>query len=39
VKHPILGDPIYGTAFKTANDYLEDELTPEDRKKKYLIFI
>jgi len=31
VKHPILGDPIYGTTFKAANDYLEDELTPEDR--------
>ena len=31
VKHPILGDPIYGTTFKTANDYLEDELTPENR--------
>jgi len=31
VKHPILGDPIYGTTFKVANDYLEDELSPEDR--------
>ncbi|TET90318.1 MAG: RluA family pseudouridine synthase [Sulfurovum sp.] len=31
VKHPILGDPIYGTTFKAANDYLEDELSPEDR--------
>jgi len=34
VKHPILGDPIYGTTFKTANDYLEDELSPEDRMTK-----
>ncbi len=31
VKHPILGDPIYGTTFKTANAYLEDALNPEDR--------
>ncbi len=31
VKHPILGDPIYGTTFKAANDYLEDDLSPEDR--------
>ena len=27
VKHPILGDPIYGTTFKAANAYLEDNLT------------
>lgn len=33
VKHPILGDPIYGTTFKAANDYLEDELTPEERMR------
>lgn len=31
VKHPILGDPIYGTTFKAANDYLEEELSAEDR--------
>ena len=31
VKHPILGDPIYGTSFKAANDYLEDTLSPEER--------
>ncbi len=31
VKHPILGDPLYGTTFNTANDYLEDDLSPEDR--------
>ncbi len=32
VKHPILGDPIYGTTFETANAYLEDELGQEERK-------
>jgi len=31
VKHPILGDPIYGTTFKAANDYLEDILSPQER--------
>ena len=31
VKHPILGDPIYGTTFQTANHYLEDTLTPQQR--------
>ncbi len=31
VKHPILGDPIYGTSFKAANDYLEDTLSDEER--------
>ena len=31
VKHPILGDPIYGTRFQDANDYLEDILTPNER--------
>lgn len=31
VKHPILGDPLYGTDFQTANAYLEDILTPEER--------
>ena len=31
VKHPILGDPIYGTTFQTANAYLEDTLTPQER--------
>jgi 23S rRNA pseudouridine1911/1915/1917 synthase len=34
VKHPILGDPIYGTTFETANAYLEDELSQEERMKK-----
>ncbi len=33
VKHPILGDPIYGTTFKAANDYLEDELSTEERMR------
>jgi len=31
VKHPILGDPIYGTTFQTANDYLEEILSDKDR--------
>ncbi len=31
VKHPILGDPIYGTTFQSANHYLEDTLTPQQR--------
>jgi 23S rRNA pseudouridine1911/1915/1917 synthase len=31
VKHPILGDPIYGTTFQAANDYLEEILSDEDR--------
>ena len=31
VKHPILGDPIYGTTFKAANAYLEEELSDDDR--------
>ncbi len=31
VKHPILGDPIYGTTFDVTTDYLEDRLSPEAR--------
>jgi len=31
VKHPILGDPIYGTTFDASNDYLEEVLSSEDR--------
>ncbi|WP_295420190.1 RluA family pseudouridine synthase [Sulfurovum sp.] len=31
VKHPILGDPIYGTTFDTANRYLENEISEEER--------
>lgn len=33
VKHPILGDPIYGTTFDAANAYLEDTLSPEERMR------
>ncbi len=31
VKHPILGDPIYGTTFEASNDYLEEVLSEEAR--------
>jgi len=31
VKHPILGDPIYGTSFQASNDYLEWQLSAENR--------
>jgi 23S rRNA pseudouridine1911/1915/1917 synthase len=31
VKHPILGDPIYGCTFQDSNDYLEDILSPKER--------
>ncbi len=31
VKHPILGDPIYGTTFEIANRYLEQTLDLQDR--------
>jgi 23S rRNA pseudouridine1911/1915/1917 synthase len=31
VKHPILGDPIYGTTFQAANDYLEEVLSENNR--------
>ncbi len=30
---PIIGDPIYGVDFKTAEDYLEKRLSEEDRLK------
>ncbi len=33
MKHPILGDPLYGTTFKTAEAYLEDRLTKEERQR------
>jgi 23S rRNA pseudouridine1911/1915/1917 synthase len=33
VKHPILGDPIYGTTFDVTSDYLEGKLSEENRKK------
>ena len=31
MKHPILGDPLYGTTYQIANLYLEDKLTPKER--------
>ena len=31
MKHPILGDPIYGTSFTASDAYLEGKLTIEDR--------
>jgi len=31
VKHNILGDPIYGTTFEDANNYLEGKLSKKDR--------
>jgi len=34
VKHPILGDPLYGTDFDTANSYLEGTLNSHDRSIK-----
>ena len=33
MKHPIIGDPLYGTSYQVANDYLEGRLSPEDRVK------
>ena len=33
VKHPILGDPIYGTDYDTSEAYLEERLSQEDRIK------
>ena len=31
VKHPILGDPIYGCTFRDSNAYLEDTLSEKER--------
>ena len=31
VKHPILGDPIYGASYEASNDYLDLNQSPEDR--------
>ncbi len=31
VKHPILGDPIYGTSFEAANRYLDQKLCEKER--------
>ncbi len=33
VKHPIVGDPIYGVDFQTASDYLDGKLSEEQRIK------
>ena len=33
VKHPILGDPVYGTSFSATTDYLEKELGDEERMR------
>ncbi len=33
VKHPILGDPIYGVNFETASKYLDGNLSQKDRIK------
>ncbi len=33
VKHPILGDPIYGTSYEIAEAYLEERLSPEERRR------
>ncbi len=32
VKHPIIGDPLYGTDFEVSEAYLEERLTNEERK-------
>jgi len=32
VKHPILGDPIYGTSFDAANRYLDQTLSTKERE-------
>ncbi len=31
MKHPILGDPIYGTSFKASDSYLNGEISDEER--------
>jgi 23S rRNA pseudouridine1911/1915/1917 synthase len=31
VKHPILGDPIYGSTFEASNAYLDQKLSSQDR--------
>ncbi len=33
MKHPIIGDPLYGTSFEVAEAYLEDRLSTKDRIK------
>ncbi|MBN2824901.1 MAG: RluA family pseudouridine synthase [Campylobacterales bacterium] len=32
VKHPIIGDPLYGTTFEVSEAYLEERLTDKDRE-------
>ncbi|MBN2823907.1 MAG: RNA pseudouridine synthase, partial [Campylobacterales bacterium] len=32
VKHPILGDPLYGTTFEVSEAYLEERLSDEERQ-------
>ncbi|MCH9814812.1 MAG: RluA family pseudouridine synthase [Epsilonproteobacteria bacterium] len=34
VKHPIVGDPIYGVNFETANRYLNGFMSEEERREK-----
>jgi len=34
MKHPILGDPIYGCDFQTANAYLDGTLSKQERRKR-----
>jgi 23S rRNA pseudouridine1911/1915/1917 synthase len=31
VKHPILGDPIYGTSFNASDNYLDGTITAKER--------
>jgi 23S rRNA pseudouridine1911/1915/1917 synthase len=31
VKHPILGDPLYGTSFEAADRYLDMNISEEER--------
>ncbi|NPA73122.1 MAG: RluA family pseudouridine synthase [Epsilonproteobacteria bacterium] len=31
VKHPIIGDPIYGTSYQVASDYLDGKLDTQER--------
>ncbi len=33
MKHPIVGDPIYGTDYKSASDYLDGKLSKNERIK------
>ena len=31
MKHPILGDPLYGTSFEASDKYLDMDLSDEER--------